>query len=121
MMATVSAVLASERHSVPQVSRPRISANISVPKAPMPAASVAVKTPPYMPPITSVNSAATAHTSRSALRRSAKLARSCTVGARAGLCQVTIAMVKMNITVSRMPGSTPARNSLPIDVSVRKP
>ena len=120
-MATVSTVLVSARHSPAQVRRPRSSATSSVPKAPTPAASVAVKAPPYMPPITSVNSAATAHTSRRARRRSASVARACVCGACLGSCQVTMAMVAMNSSVSRMPGRMPARNSLPIDCSVRKP
>ena len=87
-IATVSTVLASARTSAGQVRRPRTNASTSVPKAPMPAASVAVKTPPYMPPITSANRAATAQTSRRATRRSASVARACVCGASSGLRQV---------------------------------
>ena len=82
---------------------------------------MAVKAPPYMPPITRVNSAATAHTSRNATDALASVARGCGQRRQLGIVPGYDGDRHNEQHGEQDAGQMPARNSLPIDCSVRNP
>ena len=112
---TVSSTLSTnDDHDSRRVTLP-ISAD---PAAPMAAPSVGEKKPRKMPPITNANSTMTPHTEPRLRIRSDHDARAAR-GPYSGLNHIQTAMAAIYRADAIRPGTTPAANNLPIEVSVR--
>ena len=104
------------RRSIRRFTRPTISA----PNAPTAPPSVGENSPANMPPITRTNSAPTPQISRSRASRAGHAVRA-PAGPIAGRRRIHRCIAIMYRAIDTMPGTMPAANSFPTDVSVRKP
>ena len=106
--------------NVRQRSRPAASATTEIAAAPIAAASVGVNTPRYMPPTTAKKMAATSH-ALLRLRTRSRNGMAGAAGPAAGFSRTYAPIAAQYPSVAMMPGTSAARNSLPIDCSVMTP
>ncbi len=120
-IAVVRMVFCRLTHSTSMVRRRMNSAMASAPNAPTAPASVGVAAPEKIDPITSTVRTITGVTAHSAIHFSRRVGSSRTGGAHSGLNQTQTRMVTDISMASRMPGTMPAMNRWPIEVSVTTP